>query len=267
MAYDAGVLPGSPQGQEAVAGGGGYGAATSGGAGRGSVAAGAPVHLRFTGGALPMFGRTLLALICTVLIIPAAWGVVPYIRWFVEQLEWSDGTRARFEGKPSEIWPLLSLAGLIGFLPLGITQAFGDVFLVTLGGNILMAGISAVIAVPIWKYYVRKTRIGPVNDLTFDGDAPTYAAFNIGVQLAAYTVVGWAWVAAALQRWLMGHIHSRDVRFEFHGSGLSILWRTIVFALTVIFIIPIPWTARWLVAWFVEQTVMYRTDGLQPPAV
>ncbi len=55
------------------------------------VAGGQTVRLRFTGGALPMFGRALVAMICALLIVPAAWGMVPMVRWFIEHIEWSDG--------------------------------------------------------------------------------------------------------------------------------------------------------------------------------
>ena len=43
----------------------------------------------------------------------AAWGVIPFARWFVEHLEWSDGTKAHFEGEPGEVWHLFSLVGLV----------------------------------------------------------------------------------------------------------------------------------------------------------
>ena len=62
-----------------------------------------------------------------------------------------------------------------------------------------------------------------------------------------------------MQRWVMGHIRSNEVNFEFTGSGLNILWRTFVMALGCLFIIPIPWVMRWFTAWFVEQVVMQRT--------
>jgi hypothetical protein len=39
----------------------------------------------------------------------------------------------------------------------------------------------------------------------------------------------------------------------FNGSGLSVLWRTIVFSLACIVIIPIPWMIRWLADWYISQ--------------
>jgi hypothetical protein len=39
----------------------------------------------------------------------------------------------------------------------------------------------------------------------------------------------------------------------FTGTGLELLWRTIVFGLGCLFIIPIPWLLRWYFAWTMAQ--------------
>ena len=223
------------------------------------------VTLQFSGGALPMFGRALLAAICMMLIVPAAWGVVPFVRWFIEHLEWSDGTRAHFEGEPGDVWYLFSLAGLVGYIPVIAQYGIDDTLPVRLGAAIITAVCTSIIAVPIWRWYTSRTQIGHVTDLSFDGSVTGYIGFNVLMQLAVYTIIGWAWVSTAMQRWLMSHIQSSDVRFEFVGSGLGVLWRSLVTGLASIFIIPIPWVMRWLISWFVEQTVMHRTAALPAP--
>ena len=223
------------------------------------------VTLQFKGGALSMFGRTLLAAICVLLIVPAAWGIVPFVRWFISQLVWSDGTEARFEGEPGEVWYLFSLAGLVGYIPIVAQYGIDDSFLVRLGGSIVTAICSAVIAVPIWQWYCRRTRIGQTTDLDFDGSVTGYIGFSVLMQVAVYTIIGWAWVSTAMQRWLYSHIRSNDVRFEFVGSGLGLLWRALVVGLASIFIIPIPWVVRWLTSWYVEHTIMHRTSPMPAP--
>ena len=185
-----------------------------------------PVRIRFTGGALPLFGRVLLAAICTLLILPAAWGAVPLVRWCIAHLAWSDGSEASFDGQPGEIWYLFALAGLIGYVPILARQVAGDGLLVSIGGSLVTALLSALIAIPVWRWYVRHTRIGQTTDLTFDGDVKEYAALSILMQVSFYSVIGWAWVITALERWIMRHIRSADVQFAFEGSGLGVLWRT-----------------------------------------
>jgi len=40
---------------------------------------------------------------------------------------------------------------------------------------------------------------------------------------------------------------------SFTGSGWQILWRSFVFEVCSIFIIPIPWMLRWYARWYVSQ--------------
>lgn len=222
------------------------------------------VNVRFTGGALPMFGRALVSIVCTLLIVPAAWGSVPFVRWFIEHLEWSDGSQSSFDGEPGEVWYLFSLAGLIGFIP-GIAQyQFGQGLAVSVGSSVVTGILTPLIAVPLWRWYTQHTRIGQTADLTFDGSVPGYIGYNLLVQVSFYTVIGWAWATVVLWRWVLSHMRSHEVSFEFAGSGLNILWRTFVMVLGCLFIIPIPWMVRWYIAWFVEQTVMQRTTASVP---
>ena len=39
----------------------------------------------------------------------------------------------------------------------------------------------------------------------------------------------------------------------FNGTGLEVLWRTILLAIGCAFIIPIPWVMRWYNRWYVSQ--------------
>jgi hypothetical protein len=44
--------------------------------------------------------------------------------------------------------------------------------------------------------------------------------------------------------------------FEFIGSGLDLLWRSLVLALALGFLLPFPWALRWFVDWYVSQIVV-----------
>lgn len=222
------------------------------------------VNLRFDGGALPMFGRALLAIVCSILIVPAAWGSVPYIRWLVEQIDFGDGERATFEGRPGDVWYLFSASAVIGFIPAIVQRGVSDAFVVVLAANLVTAALSVFIAIRVFKWVVANTRIGRISDLSFDGEYLPYLGFVVGIQLAAYTIVGWAWVTTAFQRWLLGHIRSQEAQFQFVGSGLGFLWRAVVTGLACLFVIPIPWVLRWLTAWFVENTVIQRAAYADP---
>jgi hypothetical protein len=44
--------------------------------------------------------------------------------------------------------------------------------------------------------------------------------------------------------------------FAFTGTGLEILWRTVVVVLLCILIIPIPWMMRWYTQWILSQVAV-----------
>ena len=58
---------------------------------------------------------------------------------------------------------------------------------------------------------------------------------------------------AAWVRWICRNISGTRREVIFNGSGLEILWRTIVLGIGCAFLIPIPWVLRWYNRWFVSQ--------------
>lgn len=232
----------------------------------GSMADVGTVRLRFKGGALSMFGRALVVILGSLFIIPAAWVTVWYVHWFVEQIELSDGSRIRFYGKPGDAWYWFSLIVVIGFLPTIVSSTISDAWYVSILMAIVTAALTAIVGVQLWRWYAANASIGETTDLRFDGEVLPFIGYNVGMQLSAYTIVGWAWVLAAFQRWLMRHVRSNELEFAFVGSGLNILWRIFAMAFGCLFIIPIPWVMRWLLAWFIDQTIIHRKAAPQPAA-
>jgi hypothetical protein len=57
-------------------------------------------------------------------------------------------------------------------------------------------------------------------------------------------------------RWICRNIQGTRREVVFTGTGLELLWRTIVAAIASIFIIPIPWVYRWMWQWMASQTVL-----------
>ena len=71
--------------------------------------------------------------------------------------------------------------------------------------------------------------------------------------LSAITIIGWAWVTTAWMRWNCRNIAGTHREVVFNGSGIEVLWRTIVVVIACCFIIPIPWMLRWIAAWYTSQ--------------
>ena len=59
--------------------------------------------------------------------------------------------------------------------------------------------------------------------------------------VSSITIIGWAWVFTAWMRWICRNIRARGERSCSTARGLEVLWRTIVFVIGCMFIIPIPW--------------------------
>ena len=79
--------------------------------------------------------------------------------------------------------------------------------------------------------------------------------------LSVITIIGWAWVITAWMRWICRNIEGTRREMVFNASGLEVLWRTIVFAIGCVFMIPIPWVMRWYASWYVSQFALVERDA------
>ena len=189
-----------------------------------------------------LFWRAVVVFIGALFVIPAPWVYTMMYRFTVENISLPDGRRLTFAGQPLDIWYIfigLAVLGLAGqFLPAAL--------LVTLP-------LSFVLTALVLRWVCDKvgSEDGSVR-LAFTGSILGYVGWNLLMMLSVITIIGWAWVMAYMLRWVCRNVSGTEA-FEFVGSGLSILWRTIVFALASAFLIPIPWMLRWYAVWFISQ--------------
>jgi hypothetical protein len=200
------------------------------------------VTVSFTGTALPLFGRTLLAVILVFLVVPAPWAMTALYRWIVEHLSLSDGTRTAFTGKGGDIWPvfmLVSLSAYAGFCPVRLLPIF-------------LLPITLLLYIIIMRWLVRNVSLSCGTPLAFTGSYWAYLGWTLLVYVSFVTIVGWAWVSAAMVRWFCRNVRGGEHSVEFIGTGLEILWRTVVTCLACCVIIPIPWVTLWLFRWYLS---------------
>ena len=76
--------------------------------------------------------------------------------------------------------------------------------------------------------------------IAFNGSVVTLHRLANLLVVSFITIIGWAWVATAWTRWNCRNIEGTRREIVFKASGLDVLWRTIVFAIGCVFIIPIP---------------------------
>jgi hypothetical protein len=217
----------------------------------------------------PLFGVLLLCLIGMSLIIPAPWVGTALFRWIVRRLRVPGRPHLTFEGRVSDIWYaflLLALLPCFNALPAAYIywtqlgrlswslEDFTAIWPYLLAAPLLGVLCAIFCYWLIFKWVVMNIATdGRRLPLSFDGGFFSSLLWYIGVSLSAITIIGWAWMLAALVRWVCRNIAGSVRGVYFAGSGWQILWRSWVFSVVCAFIIPIPWMLRWYVRWWTAQ--------------
>jgi hypothetical protein len=218
--------------------------------------AGAPLRPDFP--ALPTFGWLFLAGIGQALVIPSPWTLTAAYRFLCRNVSLPDGRRLSFAGQPGDIWYVIVAAALIVFVPhvehIPSVRRAGGGALPLLHLVVLVVHAWLLVLVIRWFVANLKTDDGRLS-LRFDGSLPGYIGWHLLLILSMLTIIGWAWVARYFIRWMCRNV-SGNARFDFVGSGLDILWRTVVLILVSSLIVPIPWMLRWFANWYVSQVTV-----------
>jgi len=199
--------------------------------------------LSTTVGTWGLFGRILLVIIGTVLVIPAPWVMTSFYRWFIPQIDLPNDRRVTFAGEAGEIWYIFMLRALTSYGG-AIHQAVPLVLLFFI----------AFLDLTIIRWVAGKLRWeGQSEQLRFAGGYGGVLACFLAFAFSLITIIGWAWVATAATRWICRNIEGSGAQLSFVASGWGLLWRTIVFSLACAFVIPIPWMIAWYTRWMVSQ--------------
>ena len=217
-----------------------------------SLAAGR--KLSFHGTILQFVGWSALALICSILIIPAAWGIVPLFKWLVGESRFSDNTQADFIGKPTQIWWILALILFIGQIPMvvGSTDQTSSI-LISYGLPFLFLPLTAFLWLLLVRWILESIQLSCGTRLRFNASYGPFLGWAALNMVSVFTIIGWAWVSTAFYRWICSHIEGGGQTVLFHGKGHEFLWRTLLTFLGSIFIIPAPWLFLWLFRWLFDQ--------------
>jgi hypothetical protein len=199
-------------------------------------------------GVWALFGRILLAGIGLVLVIPAPWAMTSYYRWFIAHLSVPTISGLGFSGRPGDIWWVFVLTAL--FIYAGVPHIHHHIHYL----RFLALFIEPVLSWLIIRWILANlTSEGQPLAASFAGSVWGYIGWNFLLYLSFITIIGWAWVTTAFLRWVCRNIVDATRIVSFNASGWQVLWRTIVFVLTAIFIIPIPWMLHWYIRWYVAQ--------------
>lgn len=216
----------------------------------------------FRGGALESLGQSFLYGVLALLVLPAAWGVAGLLRWWADRTEYQEGGRIAFEGRAGQVWGLFVALIILEYLPQAVRiatrsdpRSLGVVLVVTLA----LLPLVAAVKLPIYRWAVESMRLEPDVRLTFTAAYGGYLGWLILLFASYFTVIGWAWVAVALIRWLCGQVRGDGgYGLEFTGTGWGLLWRCPVWLVCAGLLLPIPWVLRSVYAWFTDHLVLVR---------
>jgi len=192
--------------------------------------------------------RSIVLLIGLVLIIPAPWAMVWYLRWIVPCLRVPGRPNLGFTGQAMTLVPWY-----FGALVLLVAVSLSDIQWL----NNLMFLVQIALYWLLLKWMVANLASnGQPLGLSFSGSFWAYLGWTILAAISVITIIGWAWVYVASIRWVCRNIQGTRREVIFTGTGLEFLWRSIVTVLACVFIIPIPWMYHWFMRWMVSQTVL-----------
>ncbi len=196
-------------------------------------------------GVWALFGWVLLVMIGTLLVIPAPWVMTNFYRWAIAHLRVPQRPNLAFTGQPGDIWWVFILLALGSYA--GLAHRYWYL-------PYLLLPIQLFLSWLVIRWVITHlSSDGQLLPLSFKGSFWAYIGWYIFLYVSFITIIGWAWVATAFTRWICRNIAGTRREIFFNASGWQVLWRTWVYVLTAIFIIPIPWTTRWLARWYVSQ--------------
>jgi hypothetical protein len=213
---------------------------------RGGFVESGPLSIDF--GILEFVWRSLVLVIGLILIIPAPWVLVWYLKWIVPCVQVPGRPNLSFAGAAMTLvpWYFGAIVLAIGVSLIGINAL-----------NNLMGLVQFVLSWLFLKWFVANLASNeqPLG-LSFSGSVWAYLGWSILAAISVITIIGWAWVYVAWLRWFCRNIQGTRREVLFIGSGLEFLWRAIVAAIVSLFIVPIPWVYRWMSQWLASQTVL-----------
>src|SRR3569623_1423885 len=194
---------------------------SAGGYAQGGYAGGGALSIDF--GIIEFVWRSIVFLIGMCLIIPVPWVFVWYTKWIVSCIQVPGRPNLSFTGSAMALVPWYA-----GAIVLAVALAFTGIdwlnnLMFVLQINLLVANI-ATYGQPLGR--------------SFSGTIWAFIGWNLLLGISFLTIIGWAWVYVAQVRWFCRNVQGTRRAVVFKGTGLQMLWRSIVALIGFSFIIP-----------------------------
>lgn len=215
------------------------------------------VRLEFEGSVIDTAKYLVLAILAGIVIVPLAWVSAAMARWVCRTTRFSDGTVATFRGTGGDVvvWHVLLLLISIGmnYLLRGQNPDPGNIPV-----EFVLSLANLAIYLTILQWFIHNIHLSSGPQLTFTGSFFGLAGWWLVLILSFCTVIGWAWVAVAMYRWMARHVKGQGTAVGFRASGFEFLWRTVAFVFGSVLIVTIPFLLNWYLRWFVQNIVLLR---------
>jgi uncharacterized membrane protein YjgN (DUF898 family) len=223
----------------------------------------ASVRLDFGGTGTQALGWILLYIVASLAVIPLAWVQAAVNRWFCRNLKFGDGAKATFRGTGGQVvgWIILYFVVAVVF-QLANRRAPNPGIGLSILLLILYLIPTLAITLKLIHWFVSNVELSSGPPLTFTGDYGQFLGWYFLLLLSGFTIIGWAWVVAAMYRWFARNTRGPGMEFQFQGKGHQILWRALVAALASVLIVPIPWMVLWLLRWGVQNVSFTRSGSV-----
>ncbi len=192
----------------------------------------------------PLLGRAVLFAIGAAFVIPMPWTATYLYRYVIERIRVPGRGPLTFTGQPLDIWYVFIGMGVLNYLSTGHRPFV----------QLLAALCQPLLAWMVIRWLASHIAVDKrPAEIRFEGSPLAYVGWHVLMILSAITIIGWAWVITAWMRWICRNIRGTRREIVFTASGLEMLWRSLVFVLGCVLIIPIPWVLRWYTQWYVSQ--------------
>ena len=215
------------------------------------------VALAFDGEPVEVLGWGLLTILSAIFIIPLAWTLSGFGRWFCRNLHFRDGTTVGFMGEGIEILGWMGLSALLSVPHYILAKAPGDLAVeIVFAIPVLFAWVW--ISVSVVRWIVRRLELSSGPPLHFEGSYSGFFGYHLLIGLSTITIVGWAWVLASYYGWLADHTRGDGVAFHCRVEGWDVLWRKVLLILGSVPLLTIPWVWTWYARWLASSINMTR---------
>jgi len=219
------------------------------------------VALSFDGEPVEALGWMLLSIVSAIVIVPLAWTLAAFGRWFCRHLHFSDGTAVAFTGEALEVLGWMALTALLS-LPNGLLSVMHSPVPVLVVFEIGMVFVAVQVQLSILRWIVRHLELSKGPELHFSGSYSGYLGYHVLIAVSVLTIIGWAWALASYYGWVADHIRGKGVAFRCEVEGWDVLWRMVAAILGSIPILTIPWVWTWYTRWLASNISMTRGAGV-----